>query len=75
MRPFRIAGAGIHLAANRLECFVIISKIGELGWAHKTEVGRIEEEDRPLTQKRLFRHCLKLAVVVCGKREIADFVP
>lgn len=74
MRPFGVAGAGIDLAADGLELFVVLGEICQLGGAHKAEIGGIEEQNGPAAEQGLLADRPQLAILVGGQGEIGNFV-
>ncbi len=73
-RLVREVGVGGHredLDAEALQLLVVIGEVTELRRADEGEVGRVEEEDRPLALDVLVGHVDECAVLVRGRGERA----
>src|SRR5690606_39567132 len=48
VREVRVGGNSVDLDAELLELFILLSEVFKFGRAHEREVGRVENEYRPL---------------------------
>ena len=67
-----VGGDRIDLDAELLEIFVVIGEITQLGGAHEGEIGRVEEEHRPLAGEVRLGNVDELALLESGGLERLD---
>src|SRR5690606_41354063 len=72
VREVRVGGNSVDLDAELLELFILLSEVFKFGRAHEREVGRVENEYRPLAGNGFVADFDKLAVVVGGCFERLD---
>src|SRR3546814_18040253 len=68
----RVGRHRIDFDAEALKRFILVGEIFELGRADEGEVGRIEEENRPLARNIGVRHGHELALMVRGGAQRFD---
>ncbi len=69
-----VAGNGVDLAADLLEVLVLVGKVLKLGRAHEREVGRVEEEHRPMTEHIGLAHLVEVVILVGVDGEVRQFM-
>ena len=73
VREVRVGRDGVDLNAELLELFVVVGEVFELGRAHEREVGRVEEDDGPVTLEVGVGDGLELALMEGFGLEGQDF--